>query len=236
MKNYHHIFVILIITFFFYSVQASEKDLYNFLWLDPDKKVFVLQNKVYKKKNTRYLNVSYLYELSSFYQDISGFQGALGYYFHEEWGIEAFYHQYASVHNSNYEQLKVRNNTVPFARITDRKIGAILLWVPFYGKINTFNKILYFDWLFGVGGGRIQGRDNAKTVQNPRTPDQYEVQDYMGLMMKTALRLYFSRKFYSTLEFHLDLYNARDIIPEQEELGETLISGGDVIFGMGMHF
>ena len=28
---------------------ASEKDLYNFLWLDPDKKVYVLQNKIHKK-------------------------------------------------------------------------------------------------------------------------------------------------------------------------------------------
>jgi hypothetical protein len=30
---------------------AAEDDLYDYLWLDPDKKVYVLQNKVYKKKS-----------------------------------------------------------------------------------------------------------------------------------------------------------------------------------------
>mgnify|MGYP000697543964 CR=1 FL=1 len=32
------------------KVMATEKDLYDFLWLDPDKKVYVLQNKVHKKE------------------------------------------------------------------------------------------------------------------------------------------------------------------------------------------
>jgi len=47
------------------SLKASEKDLYDFLWLDPDKSVYVLQNKVYKKKNSFYGSVGFLQGQSS---------------------------------------------------------------------------------------------------------------------------------------------------------------------------
>ena len=54
--------------------KAAEKDLYNFLWLDPDKKVYVLQNKVYKREHTVYLDVGYLKALSSKFQNTNGFK------------------------------------------------------------------------------------------------------------------------------------------------------------------
>ena len=44
---------------------AAEKDLYDFLWLDPDKQVYVLQNKVHKKEHTIYANAGMGLGLSS---------------------------------------------------------------------------------------------------------------------------------------------------------------------------
>ncbi len=36
---------------------AGEKDLYDFQWLDPDKSVYVLQNKIYPKNKTFYVDI-----------------------------------------------------------------------------------------------------------------------------------------------------------------------------------
>ena len=42
----------LVVLFVTKNTHAGEKSLYDFLWLDPDKKVYVLQNKIYKKEHT----------------------------------------------------------------------------------------------------------------------------------------------------------------------------------------
>lgn len=71
-------------------VRASERDLYDFLWLDPDKSVYVLQNKTFKKKHSVYGSVGYLRGLSSEYQDTQGFKLETGFFFHEEWAVDFF--------------------------------------------------------------------------------------------------------------------------------------------------
>ena len=65
------------------GIHADQNDLYKFLWLDADKKVYVLQNKVYEKRRTAYFNLGYIADISSNYESLSGFQGALGYFFAE---------------------------------------------------------------------------------------------------------------------------------------------------------
>ena len=76
---------ILLLTIFSLSAQAGENDLYDFLWLDPDKSVYVLQNKIYPKDNSFYLDISYGTGLSGDFQDTNGAGIKGGYYFAEEW-------------------------------------------------------------------------------------------------------------------------------------------------------
>lgn len=49
--NYRNISALALVLFTLSApaLRADEKDLYDFMWLDPDKKVYVLQNKVHKK-------------------------------------------------------------------------------------------------------------------------------------------------------------------------------------------
>ena len=216
--------------------EAAEEDLYDFLWLDKDKKVFVLQNKIHKKDGTNYFNVAYVHDLSSPYQDASGFQVAYGNYLSEQWALEAFYHSYSSKNSEDHEKVKETARVHPFTRKSLSKMGLVFLWAPFYGKINTFNKILYFDWAFGIGGGLIQGQDNADTVAFRRQEDRYEDRSYTSLMTKTAVRLYAGRGFYATLEYHFDLYNAQTVTVGRADAGKRLISNGEVAFGVGMGF
>jgi len=72
------------------QVKAGEESLYDFLWLDPDKKVYVLQNKLYKKEHSFFFDAGYLLNFTSKFQETSGFKINGGFYFHEEWGIELF--------------------------------------------------------------------------------------------------------------------------------------------------
>ena len=89
--NFKNVFVCLSLSYVTLSAQAlraDEKDLYDFLWLDPDKKVYVLQNKVHKKEHTVYANVGIGTGLSSDFQDTSMFHANAGFFFTEEWGIK----------------------------------------------------------------------------------------------------------------------------------------------------
>src|SRR6476660_9546234 len=81
------------------KVHAGEKSLYDFLWLDPDKKVYVLQNKLYKKEHTAYIDLGYISNFTSKFQDTYGFTGRVGYYVHEEWAFEGFYNGYQNRNN-----------------------------------------------------------------------------------------------------------------------------------------
>ena len=47
------------------TLKAGERDLYDFLWLDPDKSVFVLQNKLYPKDGSLYFELGYLSNITS---------------------------------------------------------------------------------------------------------------------------------------------------------------------------
>lgn len=188
--------------------KTAEQDLYDFAWLDPDKKVYVLQNKIYSKKNSLYLNLGYLLGLSSTYQSVRGGKAALGFYFSEEWAIEIFYHQYHNTNNQAYDALKHAtddNITTPIRKFHS-KAGGFLLFSPFYGKINTFNQIIYFDLSFGIGGGTLKGESNYDTVAIDTTPEKFKNESFPALHFKTDLRIYATTYLHIGLEFHHSLY------------------------------
>ena len=221
----------------FFGAEASEKDLYKFLWLDSDKKVYVLQNKVYQKKGTHYINLGYIADISSNYESLSGFQVGYGYFFAETWGINLFYSLYKGSPNSDSKNLELLDGVVPFIRKVDAKAGLGIEWSPFYGKINTFNKIIYFDWSFGLGGGMIWGRDNAETIASQRVAERYEDTANTALMVKSLVRVYITRRFNVSLEYHYDIYNARKVYTEEgRENGTRIVSREEFAFLLGMSF
>ena len=216
---------------------AAEQDLYNFLWLDSDKKVYVLQNKVYKKKGTHYVNLGYIADFSSNYENLRGIQGAWGYFFGEDWGVELAYHYYKGNPNSDAKNLELLDGVVPFIRKVDSKASGVILWSPFYGKINTFNKIIYFDWSFGLGGGMIWGRDNAETIASPKGTDRYVKTVEPALTLKNIVRIYITRRLSAILEYHYDVYNARKAYTKAgRENGTRMVYREEIAFLLGMSF
>lgn len=191
-----------------FKAQGTEKDLYDFLWLDPDKQVYVLQNKVHKKENTFYANIGAGLGLSSTFQDTSLVHGNIGYSLTEEWAIEAFYTNYNNKDNEALENLRRLNGSIPFIRKVKNNYGAMTRWSPFYGKINTFNKIFYFDWSFGVGLAKLNSESNAANVATPTSANIYKSESYTSIVGKTELILHASKNIHINLGVILNNYKA----------------------------
>lgn len=192
--------------------QASEDNLYDFVWLDPDKEVYVLQNKLFKKENSFYFDLGYIANYTSTFQDTTGFQGKLGYFFHEDWGLELLMNQYSNTDNDDAKNVQIINQQRPFIRRLNSTMALLAIWSPFYGKINTFNKIYYFDWSFGAGLASIAGEDNLETsilsMSDPTTPEKFEKKNFTGAILKTTFKFHIRENIHLGLEYMNTYYKA----------------------------
>lgn len=190
------------------SLSASDKDLYDFLWLDQDKKVFVLQNKLFEKKHTFYTDIAYTGLLTGEFQDTSGFKAYAGYWLSEEFSIELIYGQYSNGNNAAYDSVVAVTGAEPFIRRPLQMTSIFINWAPFYGKINTFNKIFYFDLIMGVGTGVLTTESNIKNVDDTSVFGTYDEESYNPLQMKAEFRFHANQRLHLGFEFMSSFYNA----------------------------
>lgn len=208
--NYHNIFCLLLFSFTLSApaLKADEKDLYDFLWLDPDKKVYVLQNKIHKKAQTFFFNIGGGLGLSSDFQNTKLVHTNFGYSISEEWAVEVLYSKYNNSDNDALNNLKRINGSVPFIRSVEKNYGALVKWSPFYGKINTFNKIFYFDWSFNLGLGKIETKSNAKSVAIPSQANTFSQEKYTSVIAKTGLSFHLNKNIHVGLDLIMNNYKA----------------------------
>ena len=230
------ILVVLLSLFTSKNIQAGEKSLYDFLWLDPDKKVYVLQNKIYKKEHTFYADLGYLSNFTSTFQKTNGFSVKTGYYIHEEWGIEAYYTHYQNSNNDNWSNVRNINGADPFVRRFNSTYGLMAIWSPFYGKINTFNQIFYFDWSFGLGLGKINADSNRKTVENTTQKSSYDKEQYNALVWKTNFRFHLRENIHLGIEWLQHHYSAPGPNRNGKQSSSTLRNNQDLILSVGFSY
>lgn len=224
---------IFLLTLLSSVVHAGESDLYDFLWLDPDKSVYVLQNKIYPKDKSFYVDISYGNGLSGDFQDTTGAGVKGGFYFAEEWAFEVGYLQYSHTDNSAYDAIKAVNGAEPFTRRFLNATSAYLIWSPFYGKINTFNKIYYFDWSFGVGAARVKAESNLDSVTDPSLPNTFKEEDYTTFNLKTNVKFHINKRLHLGLEFSNANFQANS--PSQPG-SKKWKQNNDVLFSVGVSF
>lgn len=212
---------------------AGEKSLYDFLWLDPDKKVYVLQNKLFKKEKTFYFDLGYLANFTSKFQDTQGGAIRTGYYFHEEWGVELFYNSYLNSNNDELKNVRSVVATEPFIRRLNSTYGANLIWSPFYGKVNTFNQIYYFDWSFGLGVAKIDAESNMKTVAIKSQVSTFDKESYTGGIVKSKLKLHLRENVYLGLEYINTYYQAPG---PRNPKSDKLRTNTDIVFSVGFSY
>ncbi len=223
----------LLCSVFFSPALAGEKDLYEFLWLDPDKEVYVLQNKKHPLQKKVFLNLGYISNLSSNFQDTNGTAFSLGYYFTEEIGIEIAQQVYTNKDNNAYKSIQVVNGQIPFIRnpLSYTSIG--LIYSPFYGKINTFNQIYYFNWSFGLSTGKYVMESNLDSVLNPSEPNRYIKEHYNPITLKTSFNFHINDRVQLKLEFQNTNITAGT---PQKPNDEDLTSINDFLWSVGVSF
>jgi outer membrane beta-barrel protein len=218
------------------TAKAAEKDLYDFLWLDPDKKVFVLQNKIHKKANTIYANVGFGSGLSSNFQNTSLLHFNAGYAISETWAIEGLYTTYSNSDNDAFTNIKRLNGAVPFIRNTKSNYGILAKWSPFYGKINTFNQIFYFDWSFGAGLGKLNTESNATTAAITSQANTYAKESYTSVISKTELTVHLNKNIHLNAGLLFNTFQAPGPTINGISPSAKLRNNIDVVFGIGFSY
>lgn len=215
------------------ATSAGEENLYDFQWLDPDKAVYVLQNKLHPKEHTFYMDAGYVTNMTSAFQDTKGIMVNGGYHFHEEWAVEALYLGYTNNKNENYQNVEDLNGSVPFVRKPTRTLGAGLLWSPFYGKINTFNKIVYFDWSFGAGIAQVKTQSNLKSLNNSTVSDHYSSESYTGGYLRSTVKFHVNQNWHVGVGWIGTYYKAPG---PQNPKQDKLRSNNDMVFSIGWSY
>lgn len=230
MRTISYLFLFII---FSNDLLAGENDLYDFLWLDPDKSVYVLQNKLYPKSKSYFAQVHYLQNLTSTFQDTEGSAISVGYYFSEEWAIELSHSSYNHKNNNTYENVKLVNGIEPFMRRFNSETSIYAKWSPFYGKINTFNRIYYFDWSFGAGIGISNAESNIESVRNAVSKNIFKAETYNPIKINTELKFHIQKGLHLSLELDSGIYQApgpKDINQKKWEQNSNLLIGIGVSF------
>ncbi|WPU65740.1 outer membrane beta-barrel domain-containing protein [Peredibacter starrii] len=205
MKNIVLILVTLIMSTVVY---ANEKSLYNFSWLDNDKEIYVLQNRKFRKVGNVYVGATAAYNLSQDFLDAYGGTIRGGYFFTEDWGVELIYGKNTNSENDTAKGVK-EQGTVPFYRQIDSFMGAMLMWSPFYSKINTFNRIFYFDWMFGFGVGTITTKDNRNKFDTAAAnTNALTDESQTGALWNTGFRFYINEHWSLRLDLTGQTYKA----------------------------
>lgn len=192
------------------AVLADEKSLYNFSWLDSDKEIYVLQNRKFRKDGHVYIGATGAYNLSQDFLDAYGVTARGGYFFSEDWGVEFVYGRNSSSENDTAKGVKAQG-AFPFYREIESYMGAMLMWSPFYSKINTFNRVYYFDWMFGLGAAQINTKDNRKLFDFNATASAQKTmtsESNVGALWNTGFRFYVNQNWSIRLDITGVTYKA----------------------------
>lgn len=226
-----HFLVLLLLFLFSRPSMASEDDLYDFLWLDPDKSVFVLQNKKFTKEHKFQISFGYTQGINIDFQETQGVDIQLDYFFNEQWGLQLDHSMFTNDDDDAYKSITRVNNIEPFIRRPTQYTALLALWTPFYGKINTFNKIFYFDIGFGIGPGLLKTESNLNYVHLSSVFDQFDTENFTTLNTKIFLRFYLSKKLFLETNFNNNFYRARTA-----GQGKELKMMRDINFNFGFSF
>lgn len=234
---------ILFLLFPFISF-ASEKDVYDFEWLDDDKKIYVLQNRKYRKVGKVSLGVMGTFNLSDkFVNNLGGsIKGA--YYFKEDWGIEAGFLMGRESYNATFNNV-ASQRAVPFFNTIKQAMNLSLVWSPFYGKFNTFNKIFYLDWYISAGLASLTTKDDREAFNLTNTADIIQKSfnltesTSVGATWSTGLLWYLSKGFSLRAEITGYHYNGAFFTRELSSAlnaTETSILFHNYNMSMGLNF
>ena len=180
-------------------VVASEKSVYEFSWLDKDKEIYVLQNRRFRKVNKVYIGADGVKTISGAFIDSYGGTIRGGYFFREDWGIEGVFGKNSGDKNATAKGVEDQQAKAYYRKV-DSYMGAMAMWSPFYSKINTFNKVFYYDWMFGLGFASVNIKDNRNEFASTAS-ESLTSSSAIGVLWNTGLRVYISDSWSLRIDF-----------------------------------
>ena len=218
------------------NAYSAEGDTYNFSWLDPDKEVFVLQNRKFRKKGKLHLNLGYGTTTSGAFVDSKSIQGRAGYFFAEEWGVEFLYSSNSGSENDTASSLRNDGSagSRPFRRIVDSYMGGMVMWSPFYAKINTFNKIIYVDWILGLGMAKLEETNNREEFLLGLDGAALTTETHNGIMWDTGIKFYLDESWEIRTDLTVVHYKAKKASNSSTE--ELWYANWDAVISLGYRF
>lgn len=189
------------------SRAERQSDEYDFHWLDPDKKISVLQNRKFTKANRVLVSAMGGLGLSGVYVDSVNFSPRAAFYFSEAFGVEGFYGMTFNRENGAFLALQNASpNALPVVREMRSQYGGLVHWAPWYAKINVFNQVLYFDWYFSGGAGMIHSEVDRRTSSS--ADHDYQSQDLFGIFVGTGHQYHVTDWLIFRLDFTGSFYKA----------------------------
>lgn len=210
---------------------SSADEEYNFSWLDPDKKIYVLQNRKYRKARRSGIFASGGTNLSNPYRTEYLFTGRGGFWFTEQFGLEAFYSYVTNRNSDTLTELRNANsNALPFVRDHLQYYGALFSWTPWYAKLNFFNQILYYDWFLNAGIGRVHTQ--VDTNRSTSTPSKFVKEDFISYYYGTGMNFFLHRNFVIRFDLTGMTYRAKG----SDNISLRWIFNYDMSLGLGFLF
>jgi outer membrane beta-barrel protein len=196
----------------------TERDEYDFSWLDPDKKIYVVQNRKFTKASHFELSTGYGLGMGQAYRSTRQWIVRGTFYLSEHWGISGFLFNNYNSTNDNYAQLQQVSSVIPTVRDTNQYWGGSIMWLPFYGKINMFNQIFYIDWHFEAGLGSASGEIDLNTHAN--SAPNIQTTSFTGYHWGSGWKFFITRHWAARLDFLTTYYKA-PIMLKGADTGDT---------------
>lgn len=205
-------FVIAISSLIATSAMAADgppntaNDEYDFSWLDPEKKIYVVQNRKYTKASKLEFSVAGGIGIGEPYRTRRTILPRAWYYINDNWGISLLAGFNSNSENDNMQALLLQTSRKPVVRDIQSFYGGSIVWLPFYGKINMFNQILYIDWHLEAGIGQVASEIdlNQSRSGNPRIVET----NHMSFHWGTGQKFFITRNWAARLDFMAVYYSA----------------------------
>ena len=218
------------------GVWDSETE-YSFKWLDSDKKVYVLQNRRYLKRRRVMATIMGGYGASNPYRDTFNLDARVGFFITEDFGIEGYFNQSFNSNNNTLSALLNSGTTaLPAERENLTQAGGLVLWAPFYAKINLFNWIMYFDWYLSSGAGVILSQAGARANSNASSLPAFESQNLFSIYFGTGHLYHLSDWLFARVDVLGALYRAPTFGTTSLGAGYSWFINYNINLGVGVRY
>lgn len=210
------ILIALFISVWCFSGTNSEIE---FDWLDPDKKVYVLQNRKFRKNGRFGIGLKGGITTSGAFVDNFFVQIRPSFYFKEDFGFQLIYSKNFGDTNDRFENVLSTSQIEAFYRRVDQYIAGLISWSPFYSKINTFNQVFYIDWILGAGIASVTDEHNGERVSNTGNLDSIS-ENSLGIAWDFQAKLYLTKNSsltfgYTGIHYQSDLWGRSGVEKSQ---------------------